>query len=127
MSKLSLSFFTVATLCGLAGMVFGAIMAATQDFSLSPSHAHLNLVGWASLAIMGAFYQISGRGGRIGWANFILSSVGAVMMAVALGFYLAGSKPALNGVTLGTLLVILGMLAFLTSVLSGWGRSRQAA
>jgi hypothetical protein len=127
MSKLSLSFFTVATLCGLAGMVFGAVMGATEDFTLSPAHAHLNLVGWASLAIMGAFYQLSGKGGRIGWANFILSSLGAVTMAASLGFYLAGSKPALNGVNAGTLLVVLGMVAFLTSVLSGWGRSRQAA
>ncbi|MDP3854554.1 hypothetical protein [Phenylobacterium sp.] len=127
MSKLSLSFFTVAALCGLAGMVFGAVMGITEDFTLAPSHAHLNLLGWVSLALMGTFYAMSGRGGRLGWINFALSSAGAILMSVSLALFLGGAKPFLTGVMAGTLIAVLGMLAFVASVARSWGRSSPAA
>ena len=117
----------MAALCGLAGMVFGAIMGITQDFSLSPSHAHLNLVGWTSLALMGGYYALSGRGGRLGWSNFVLSSAGALTMSISLGIYLAGNKPFLNGVLIGTVLAVAGMIAFVSSVLAGWSSAKAAA
>ncbi|WP_332765994.1 hypothetical protein [Phenylobacterium sp.] len=126
MSKLSLSFFTVAALCGLVGMVFGAVMGVTEDFTLSPSHAHLNLLGWASLAIMGTFYALAGRGGRLGWTNFVLSSAGAIVMSLSLGLYLAGNQPFLSGVMAGTVIAVLGMATFVASVARSWGRAKIA-
>lgn len=127
MSKLSLSFFTVAALCGLAGMAFGAVMGITEDFTLAPSHAHLNLLGWVSLALMGTFYAMSGQGGRLGWVNFALSSTGAILMSVSLALFLGGAKPFLTGVMAGTLIAVLGMLAFVVSVARSWRRSGAAA
>lgn len=127
MSRLSLSFFTVAALCGLAGMIFGAVMGMTQDFSLSPSHAHLNLLGWTSLALMGAYYALSRRSGPLGWSNFVLSSAGALAMSISLGLYLAGSKAFLTGVLVGTVLAVIGMVAFVSSVLAGWVRAKAVA
>lgn len=127
MSRLSLSFFTVAALCGLAGMIFGAVMGMTQDFSLSPSHAHLNLLGWTSLALMGGYYALSGRGGRLGWSNFVLSSAGALAMSISLGLYLAGEKAFLSGVLIGTVLAVVGMGAFVSSVLAGWARGKAVS
>jgi hypothetical protein len=127
MSRLPLSFFSIAALCGLVGMIFGAIMGATEDFTLSPSHAHLNLLGWTSLAIMGTYYQLAARGGRLGWINFALSSAGAVLMSGSLALYLAGNPAFLGGVMAGTALAVLGMLVFVASVLTGWSRSRSRA
>lgn len=120
MNRLSLSFFTAAVLCVTTGMVWGAIMGATENFALAPAHAHLNLVGWASLAIMGTFYALTGRGGRVGWVNFILSVSGVAVMIPSLALLLSGNKGANGGVVLGTVLAILGMLAFLVSVVSTW-------
>jgi hypothetical protein len=127
MSRLSLSFFTVAALCGLAGMIFGAVMGMTQDFSLSPSHAHLNLLGWTSLALMGGYYALSRRGGRLGWTNFVLSSAGALAMSISLGIYLAGNAAFVTGVLIGTVLAVAGMVAFVSSVLAGWGGAKASA
>lgn len=35
----------------LAGMLMGVAMGAAGDFTLRPVHAHMNLLGWAVLAV----------------------------------------------------------------------------
>ena len=126
MPRVSLAFFTAAALCGMAGMIWGVVMASSEDFTLSPAHAHLNLVGWATLALMGIFYALARAGGRLAWANFALSASGVAVMVPSLALYLQGSKPAAMGLQIGTVLVILGMLIFLWSVLSRWTRPATA-
>lgn len=42
----------------LVGMAFGIWMSATQDHTLAPAHAHLNLIGGVLLALFGAFYML---------------------------------------------------------------------
>ena len=45
--------FLVAALSALGGMALGISMGITQDFTLSPAHAHLNLLGWVTMALYG--------------------------------------------------------------------------
>ncbi|HEX3699616.1 MAG TPA: hypothetical protein VHV27_02980 [Phenylobacterium sp.] len=126
MRRLPLAFFSAATLCVLAGMVWGAIMGSSEDFTLAPAHAHLNLVGWTSLALMGGFYALSGKGGRLGWLNFGLSAAAVVVMIPFLAAYLGGDKAAHTGVIVGSVLAILGMATFAVVVFGSW-RTAQAA
>lgn len=126
MRKLPLAFFSVAALCVTAGMVWGIIMGKSEDFTLMPAHAHLNLVGWATMGLMGTFYALSGRSGRLGWLNFGLSTTGVVVMIPSLAVYLSGNKPAEAGVIAGSVIAFLGMLTFLTVVLTTW-RTAAAA
>lgn len=127
MGKLPLAFFSAAALCALGGMIWGAIMGSSEDFTLMPAHAHLNLVGWTTLALMGGFYQLSGKAGRLGWLNFGLSAAAVVVMIPSLAIYLGGDKGAHAGVIAGSVLAILGMVTFLGVVLSGWFVGAEAA
>lgn len=127
MPRVSLAFFTAAALCLLGGMIWGAIMGATQDFLLSPAHAHLNLVGWASLSLMGVFHALKGAPGKLAWVNFLFSTAGVLIMIPSLAMYLSGDKGAQAGVLVGTVVVIIGMLAFLLAVLSTWAKPRAIA
>lgn len=126
LNRLSLAFFTVSALCGLAGMIFGLIMGISQDFSLSPSHAHLNLLGWASLSLMGLFYAVSRRAGVAGWIQFALSATGGVLMPISLGLYLSGQKAWTAGVSVGSIAAVLGMILFVFVVLANWRRPAVA-
>ncbi|MFI4964750.1 MAG: hypothetical protein ACHP9T_05210 [Caulobacterales bacterium] len=125
MKRLPLAFFSAATLCVTAGMVWGAYMGSKQDFTMAPAHAHLNLVGWASLALMGTFYALTGKGGRLGWLNFALSTAAVLVMVPFLTALLGGKPQAESGVIAGSVLAILGMLTFLFVVLSTWREAQS--
>jgi hypothetical protein len=49
--------FCSAVCLGIVGMIIGIIMAASGDHSVYPAHAHLNLLGWVSLFLIGIFYR----------------------------------------------------------------------
>jgi len=120
MPRLPLAFFTAAALCGLGGMIMGTVMGATGDFTQSPVHAHLNLIGWASLAIMGTFYTLAGGGGRLGWLNFLLMVGGMLILLPALAISLANGHAPNLGLMIGPFVVLAGMLAFIAAVLARW-------
>lgn len=120
MPRVSSAFFTVAALCGLAGMIWGSWMGASHDHAMLPAHAHLNLLGWVTLSIMGGFYALPGnQSGVLAWVNFVLSSLGAVLMAVLLPQVLTQQ---LDGKVMmaAEIPAILGMICFLIGVISNW-------
>lgn len=90
MPKLPIWFLTAAAACLVAGVALGLAMGIAHDFHLAPVHAHINLVGWASLALMGltyrAFPELSARRGPA-LAQFCLSAGSA--MAFPFGIWLA--------------------------------------
>ena len=90
MPKLPIWFLTAAAACLVAGVALGLVMGIAHDFHLAPVHAHINLVGWASLALMGltyrAFPELSARRGPA-LTQFCLSAGAA--MAFPFGIWLA--------------------------------------
>src|SRR5262249_31960328 len=78
MSRVSVALFGAAILYALTGMLLGIVMGASEDHTLAPVHAHINLLGWASLALMGAFYGLAGDLApvRLAWVNFAVSNLG---------------------------------------------------
>ena len=57
MNNIDLYFLSLAALSLTVGVGLGISMAATHDHQLVPVHAHMNLVGWASLALFGLLYR----------------------------------------------------------------------
>jgi hypothetical protein len=45
-------FFLAAVLCVSVGMAWGIQMAVSEDHLLAGAHAHLNLVGWTTMALL---------------------------------------------------------------------------
>jgi hypothetical protein len=126
LAKLPLAFFSTAALCVVAGMVWGIMMAASGDHGMMPAHAHLNLMGWATLALMGTFYALTGKSDRLGWINYGLSTLGVVVSIPSLALLLAGNQAAEKGATAGAILALLGMLVFFFEVLTVWRRAPAA-
>jgi hypothetical protein len=57
--KASSLSFKAAVLFAMTGMAMGIAMAATHDHSAFPAHAHLNLLGWVSLFLIGIYYRFN--------------------------------------------------------------------
>ena len=58
MDRLDLKFLVLGAAMFIAGISMGIYMGIAHDFSLAPVHAHMNLVGWASLALFGITYKL---------------------------------------------------------------------
>ena len=58
MSDVSNWFLRSAPCWALAGMGLGLHMAASQDHSLHPVHAHVNLLGWVTMGLFGLYLKV---------------------------------------------------------------------
>jgi hypothetical protein len=128
MPRVSAAFFAVAALLLLAGMALGQYMGATENFVLAPVHAHINLLGWATMALYGTFYALT-RGTLslpLAWTNFVLSTAGMLGMIPTLTMLLTSGDSAKWGPLVGIAggVAILGLLVFLVSVFRELFRAR---
>lgn len=116
-------FFFSATLYVAAGMVWGIVMAATDDHSLYPAHAHLNLVGWVTMALFGVYYHLVPRAGEhwLAKVHFAVATAGVLTMVPGIVIALQRSEDTLAKI--GSILTLVSMLIFVVNV---W-RSRTAA
>lgn len=79
-------FLALSSLQLVAGVAMGAFMGMQKDYSLAPLHAHINLIGWLSLAVFGLAYRAFPELGstRNRWLHFSLSALGAVVFPIGL-------------------------------------------
>jgi len=119
MPRVSLWFFAVAPIYVLIGMGFGIFMGATQDFSLAPAHAHLNLIGWVTMALYGTFYALARDASqKLAWTTFWLNNVAVAIMFPSLAMVLkfGESSSFILPLIVSEFLALAGMLCFAFSV-----------
>ena len=119
MPRVSLWFFAVAPIYVLIGMGFGIFMGASQDFSLAPAHAHLNLIGWVTMALYGTFYALARDASqKLAWTTFWLNNVAVAVMFPSLAMVLkfGESSSFVLPLVVSEFLALGGMLCFAVSV-----------
>lgn len=123
MKNIGTLFVVTAALFATFGMLWGIQMSVTQDFSLSPAHAHLNLIGWATMGIFGLYYSITPQANsRLAVLHYILHTVAVLIFAP--GIAMAISRQVETFAKLGSLCVVASMILFVIVVLrSGFGRA----
>ncbi|WP_341363239.1 hypothetical protein P8T57_12095 [Thalassospira sp. SN3W] len=85
MNNLPRICWTVSACLGLAGMAWGMQMAGSGDHSNLAAHAHLNLLGWVSLALYGTYYRLIGlTRSMIASVQVGCAIVGSVVMGVGI-------------------------------------------
>jgi hypothetical protein len=117
--RVALWFFAMAPIYVLVGMGFGIFMGATEDFSLAPAHAHLNLIGWVTMALYGTFYALAKEASqRLAWTTFWLNNIAVTIMFPSLAMVLkfGDGSPALVPLVVSEFLAFAGMACFAISV-----------
>jgi cbb3-type cytochrome oxidase subunit 1 len=91
-------------------------MGIVHDFQFAPAHAHLNLVGWVSLALFGLAYRSYPElaDSRIAVAHFALASVGAITFPIGIALAIAGVTVAVAIV--GALVWMAAVVLFLVNL-----------
>src|ERR1044071_2593411 len=119
MPRVSAAFFALGVVCLFMGMLWGMHMGEAEDFTMMPAHAHLNLLGWVTMAIYGTFYALTHASLRpkLAWVNFILAAVGVAAMIPSLALYLpTHDAKYVPGIIVGEIATVLSLLVFGVSV-----------
>ena len=114
MPKISQWFIKSAVVYLIIGMIGGIVMGAKEDFTLAPAHAHLNLIGWVTLFLMGHYYNAHPvKATRpIATIQFWVSTVGVWVMIPGLALTLLQVPIGGPLVIVGSLIVLIGVLIF---------------
>lgn len=113
MKRVDIYFLLLATVLLVCGAVLGIVMGARDDFQLVPVHAHLNLAGWASLALFGLTYRAYPEIAATAFAryHFIVSASASVLLPIGIGLAVLKNSPGLA--VFASLLWLAGVLMFL--------------
>ena len=118
MFSVSNNFLRLGVLSALVGMALGVWMGANQDFVLRPVHAHINLLGFASMMLFGLFYRAFPAAGR-GWlpmSHFVLSVVGFLILMPSLTLMLLGKPLFMPGMIASEIMLVASMALFVVVV-----------
>ena len=113
MKRVDVYFLLLATVLLICGATLGIVMGAREDFQLVPVHAHLNLAGWASLALFGLTYRAYPElaATRLAGYHFFVSGIASVLLPIGIGLAVLRNSPGLAIVA--SILWLLGVLMFL--------------
>ena len=117
---MGLKLLKIAVVYLVVGASLGLMMGITQKFVLAPVHAHVLLLGWASLALAGLIYHVypDASNTRLARIHFWLHNLGLPAFMVGLGMLLTGNAAAAAPVVAGGATVVLvGLFVFAANVL----------
>ena len=112
------NFLRLGALSALVGMALGVWMGANEDFVLRPVHAHVNLLGFASMMLFGLFYRVFPAAGQ-GWlpvAHFVLSVVGFLILMPSLTLMLLHKPLFMPGMIASEIMLVASMALFVIIV-----------
>lgn len=118
---MGIRFLKIAVVYFFLAVCLGLVMGIIQNFSFTSVHAHLNLLGWVSMAIFGIIYSIypSAAETKLAKAHFWLHNIGVPIMQGALFVeLLTGNTTLTIGIIIGSLMVVVGVLLFTINILS---------
>ena len=116
MRKVPFMFIFTASIYVSIGMVWGIVMSATGDHSLFPAHAHLNLVGWVTMAIFGFYYHLvpAAAEARLAKIHFGVATSGLLILVPGIVMAITEKGDALA--KSGAVLTLTSMLIFVFTV-----------
>jgi len=103
-----------AVLFAIAGIIWGLVMAISENHAAMPAHAHLNLLGWVSLFLFGIFYQLhpSIDRSRVASIQVWIWIAATAVMAVGVGMVTTGHMAGDPIAALGSFAALADMLLF---------------
>jgi hypothetical protein len=106
--------FCSAVCLGIIGMVIGIIMAASGNHSVYPAHAHLNLIGWVSLFLIGIFYRFHPAldTSRVALIHVVVWIFGTIVLTCGIAAIFLGRSELEPVAITGSLIVLGAMLMF---------------
>ncbi len=113
----------------IVGVALGIAMGATQNFVLMPVHAHINLLGWTTLALAGLIYTVFPLAGssRLAKMHFWFINISMPVMLGALAALLLGNKGVEPILAVSEFVAAAGVLSFAANIYLNVGKTIEGA
>lgn len=120
MPKVSDFYFKAAIIFLILGIGMGIMMAMSGNHNVMGAHAHINLVGWATSALFGAYFALApAKAARpLAMVQFGTHVVGVAIMIGGLYLLLQGNTAVEMLVPIGSIIVAASVLMFAYMVFS---------
>jgi cbb3-type cytochrome oxidase subunit 1 len=120
------TFLKIASVYFTIGVLVGLTMGIIHDFRFTSVHAHINLLGWVSMAIFGLIYHFYPHAAKTKLAktHFWLHNIGlpAMMIGIAVQM-LTGSGAALAVTIVGSMGLVIGVILFTINLFRNIGKA----
>ena len=102
----------------IVGVSFGIGMSAMEKFQFAPVHAHINLLGWATMALTGLIYGRFPKAGgsRLGVIHFWAFNLLTPVLLAGLIFMFAGNPQMEPLLVVGSMGVLAALLLFVVNL-----------
>jgi hypothetical protein len=113
-SRAGVIWLKLAVLYLILGISLGIAMGASQNFTLRPVHAHINLLGWTTMALAGLIYSVFPQAGasRLARVHFWLLNLALPVMMGALSMLLLGHVAVAPVLAIAEIIGALAIVAF---------------
>jgi len=113
-SRAGVIWLKLAVLYLILGISLGIAMGASQNFTLRPVHAHINLLGWTTMALAGLIYSVFPQAGasRLARVHFWLLNLALPVMMGALSMLLLGHVAVAPVLAIAEIIGALAIIAF---------------
>jgi hypothetical protein len=101
----------------VAGMAMGIFIGISEQFVLAPVHAHVNLLGWATLALAGIVFALWPHTAqtRLARVFFVIYNVSLPIMMISLTIKFMGRNLEWP-LVVGSLGVVVGAVVFVANL-----------
>jgi cbb3-type cytochrome oxidase subunit 1 len=115
---MSVRFLRTAVVYFVLAVALGIYMGATQNLAQIPVHAHLNLLGWVSMAVFGLIYHAHPAAATTALArwHFWIYQLGVPALMVAVWLVHAGNAAAEPVAGVASVVLGIGIVLFAVNV-----------
>lgn len=126
---LSRRWFLCAITYFVIGIGLGVYMGASHDHSLFPAHAHINLLGWASMGLTGLLYRsfpAAAQSALAAWHFWLYQLAVPVLLLAVVAIYTGHAEAEADPVAgAASVVVLVSVLLFWWAIFSA--RNSKAA
>lgn len=122
--KVGKVYLKVATVYFTIGVLAGLTMGIIHDFRFTSVHAHVNLLGWVTMALFGLIYHFypNAANSKLAKTQFWLHNIGVPVMLGGIALQVLGVSAALPPTIIGSLAVVVGVILFMVNVFKYVGK-----
>ena len=113
-SPAGINWIKLSVIYLIVGVAMGLAMGVTQNVTLRPVHAHVNLLGFTTLALAGLIYSIFPKAGesKLAKAHFWLMNLSFPVMLGALTMVILGNTAVIPVLGVAEVAAAAGVLSF---------------